>query len=191
MRWRDLFCCLVLVLAGCSAPAETQPTPTTSSAISSPTETATASKAPTDSPTQNPGNLSIRVQNPQEGQYTVQIALVRGDVTGFRITDEDGATRTYDETTVGALPPGALNNVSEIRPTKALIATQVNVTGRSIAESRFPQPTGNRTVFYAVFQRGQSESLWVTGTLRCERPGPWSVGFDIPSPETVVIESSC
>jgi hypothetical protein len=191
MDSRALLCCLVIFVAGCSAPLGPQPSPTDSPEVPSPNQTGTPSVTPTESPTPNQGNLSITVQNPQEGRYSVQVALVRNNITGFSATYTDGTKRTYAETTVTSLPPGALTNLSEIRPTNTLTATQINTTGRSRTMSRLPQPPGERTVFFAVFRLNQPASLWTAGTLRCDRPKPWEITFDIRNQDTIAIHSNC
>ena len=176
MRRLAFACCLALLVAGCNAPVA-EPTP--------------GGPGPgSGTPTAQPTNLSITVENPTRGPYAVSVAVVPGAVEGLTVSYADGTTRTYEPATLATLSPNALDNVTDVRPTNAAASTRVNATGRERVTSRLPGVTRNATVFHATIDR-EDNSLVIGGTLECAGAQQAGVSVEIVTENEVIVGTNC
>jgi hypothetical protein len=138
---------LLLVLAGCSAPAS-------------------------DGSGRDGRSVTVSLSNHHDRPYAVRIALASGALSGVRVTYENESSRTFDVPNVSALPPGAGANATDLEPLGAGLRSErfVLEPGGGVGTTFDDVPPVARLI-YVLSVAGGNQSLRSTGTARCAATG--------------------
>lgn len=126
-------------------------------------------RPPTDAGDGSTATVRLSLQNAADETYAVDVSVLGGPIDGVRITDVDGTNRTVRASSIGEVPPAALDAATRIEPLGEAVRSERYAlepdTGVGDTIADVPR---NATVAYAVFRpANRSGPLRSLGTTTC------------------------